>query len=336
MTQPFSSELAAEILQEIKGAKNILMHCHPNPDGDSMGSTLGMKYVLKTLGIESTIIRGDTDLPKYLSVLLGYETIVKKNIFEVDLSQYDLFLILDSGSLNQISKIKDPEFPSTLKTIVIDHHVSNTGYADINLVDSSYPSTCQIVVDLITSWNIAFTRDMALNLFVGMFTDTGGFRYHSTTHKTFLAAAKLAEVAPDFPEIMFQIENNNTKGRLKLHGYLLNSIETFFNDSVAFASISYDDIQKHGFTKDEISGAYITNEMKSVVGWNVCAYLMEIEPGIVKMSFRTRDEKAFDVSKLAVELGGGGHVRAAGAQIRGTLSEVKENVLETMKRVYNL
>ncbi len=336
MTQPFSPELAASILQEIKGAKNILMHCHPSPDGDSMGSTLGLKHALKTIGIESTIIKGDSDLPKYLSVLPGYDTVVLKNIHEVDLAAYDLFLILDSASINQISKIKEPVFPNTLKTIVIDHHVSNPGFAHINLVDTTSPSTCQVILDLLNVWNIKLNRDSALNLFVGMFTDTGGFRYHSTTSKTLNMAAQLADIAPDFTDVLFELENNNTKGRLKLHGFLLNSIETHFNDSVAFASISYNDLQKEGFTKEEITGAYITNEMKSVVGWNVCAYFMEIEPGIVKMSFRTRDEKAFDVSKLALELGGGGHTRAAGAQVKGTLPEVKQKVLEAIKKVFNL
>lgn len=333
MTEPFSTEIAGKILEEIKQAKRILMHCHPSPDGDSLGSTLGLKHALGSLGKDITLIKGDSNLPGYLSMLPGYATIVEKNIFEVDFNQFDLFLILDSASLHQISKIKDLEFPKNLKTIVIDHHISNPGYADINLVDSTYPATCEIVYDLLKSWNIEITPDAALCLLIGIFTDTGGFRYAPTSPNTFKAAAELSSQAPNFLDSIFLMENNNAKGRLVLHGLLLQSIETHLNDSVAFASVSYDELQKHGIKQEEF-GVPVVNEMKSVTGWNISVVFMEVEPGMVKMSFRTRDHILYDISKLAVEVGGGGHSRAAGAQIKGNLAEAKAQVLNAIKVVY--
>jgi phosphoesterase RecJ-like protein len=336
MTHPFSPELAHQIFDEIKKANKILMHCHPGPDGDSVGSTLAMKYALASLGKDADLIKGDSDIPQYLSILPGVDTIIKKNIYDVDLTQYDLFLILDAGGLNQISKIKDPVFPPNLTTIVIDHHKSNTGYATINLVDPSYPATTQIVFDLLKLWNIPLTKEIALNLLIGLYTDTGGFSYPTTTYKTFEAAAELSKVAPDYTDLIFHIQNSNTKGRLKLKGILLNTIEEYCEGSVALASISYEDLQKYEINAEDATGVFIANEMKSVVGWNVTAFMMESNPGIVKVSFRTRDMKKYDVSKLATAVGGGGHAGAAGAEIQGTLAEAKEKIVAAIKTLWNM
>jgi bifunctional oligoribonuclease and PAP phosphatase NrnA len=334
--QEIAREKADEILSEIKKAERILMHCHPHADADSLGSTLAMSFALQSMGKKPTIIKGDSDLPKYLSSLPGYHTIVQKNILELDLKEYDLFLILDSGSPNQITKIKELVFPLPITTIAIDHHASNTGFADINLVDNTYPATCQMVYDLFRQWNISINRDMALCLFIGMYTDTGGFRYKPTSAMTLKAAAHLAEIAPNFTDILFAMDNSNTKGRLMLQGLLFSSIETHVNDSIALASVSYQQLAKNSISLDDAAGVDIANNLKSVVGWNLGISLVELEPGIIKISMRTRDPESFDVSKLALKLGGGGHKSAAGAQIKGTIDEVKKRVLEAAKGVYDL
>ncbi len=334
MIQPFSKELSAEIFSHIKNAKKILMHCHPNPDGDSLGSTLGMKHALTSIGKDVTVIKGDSALPHYLKALPGYDSIVLKNIFEVDLSEYDLFLVLDSGSQEQISKLGPVTFPSGLKTIIIDHHKSNIGFADINMIDISSPAAAQVVYYFLEANGIVPTKESALCLFIGMYTDTGGFKYRPVNSQTLAAASKLAEIAPDYPDIIFQMENNNTKGRLVVQGLLIQSIQTHFNNHVAFASLSQEDIKAHNITDDETGGIDITNYMKSVVGWNICVSFVERVPGFIKMSFRTRDTVLYDVSKIAVAIGGGGHAASAGAQLPGTIAEVQEKVLKTLPEVY--
>jgi bifunctional oligoribonuclease and PAP phosphatase NrnA len=326
--------LSQEIFSEITKAQKILMHCHPNPDADSIGSTLALYHALKSIGKEPTVIKGDSNLPQYLSILPGYTEIVKKNIFEVDLKEFDLFLILDSGSPNQITKLGELNFPLEIKTIVIDHHRSNTSYADINLIDNSYPATCQIVYDLLNEWSIPLNANIALNLFIGTYTDTGGFRFKPTSQKTLASASKLVELAPNFTDALFFMENCNTKGRLILQGRMLSHIETFFSDSVAFASISRAEIDLLGITEDDMAGIDVANLLKTVVGWNLGVSLIEVEQNKVKISFRTRDNRIFDVSKVALLVGGGGHAGAAGAQIIGTLDEAKEKVIEAIKEAY--
>ena len=122
------TKLSSVILDEIKKAKKILLHLHPRPDGDSVGSSLAMMQVIEGMGKDVVVIKGDSPLPKYLSSLPGFSKIVEKNFFEVDLSEFDLFISQDSGSFNMISNLGDIKFPETMKVIVIDHHISNTNY----------------------------------------------------------------------------------------------------------------------------------------------------------------------------------------------------------------
>ena len=156
-----NKKLIPVIWDEIQKSQSILLHCHPNPDADSIGSALAMMHMLEGIGKKVTIIAGDSDLPRNMAHLPGYEKIERKSFFEIDLKSYDLFLIQDSGAINQISKKGTITFPEHLKTIVIDHHASNPGFADINLIDLSYPATCQIIFDLFKEWNIKITPPIA-------------------------------------------------------------------------------------------------------------------------------------------------------------------------------
>lgn len=322
------------ILSEIKKATSILLHLHPSPDGDSAGSTLALAHALIGMGKKATVIKGDSNLPGHLSMLPGFNTIVEKNYFETDLSEFDLFIILDASALGQISRIKEVTFPPNLKTIVIDHHASNPGFADINLVEPAIPAACQILYELLTSWNVPITSEIAECLFVGIYTDTA-LKYPGTTARTYEIVAKLIEKAPNFTDLIAGIENSNTKGRLMLEALMLNSIEMHFSDSVAFASASFDEMQKKGIIDDDTHGSGTANTLVSVIGWEVGVTFIEQKPGVVKLSFRTRDSSRFDLSKVAVVLGGGGHKGAAGAEIRGTMAEAKEATLRALASSYS-
>src|ERR1035437_290287 len=171
---------APKIFAAIKAANNILLHCHPSPDPDSVGSALAMKFALESLGKKATVIRGDSEIPQAFMHFPGADSIVPKNFFEVDLKEFDLFIIQDTGNLDRVSHLGEMKIPSSLPTIVIDHHISNHGFGTlVNLVDVSYPSTSLILFDLFKVWNIRITEDIAGDLFIGAYTDTGGFRYES-------------------------------------------------------------------------------------------------------------------------------------------------------------
>src|ERR1035437_3297518 len=193
---------APKIFAAIKAANNILLHCHPSPDPDSVGSALAMKFALESLGKKATVIRGDSEIPQAFMHFPGADSIVPKNFFEVDLKEFDLFIVQDSGSMSMISRRGEIKFPKTLNVIVIDHHATIADFGSINLIEPSYPACCQILFDLFKEWKILITPDIAKNLFIGTYTDTGGFKYEKTAPETLAMAAELTKIAPDFHKII--------------------------------------------------------------------------------------------------------------------------------------
>lgn len=328
-------KLAPLIWSEIQKANNILLHCHPSPDGDSVGSALATMNLLTGLGKQVTVISGDSEIPIGLSLLPGYDKIQLKNFLQVDLTKFDLFISLDSSSPNQISQKGDVVFPPTLRTINIDHHISNTNYAQLNLVEPKYPAVCQILYDVFKLWTCRITPEIAICLFVGLYTDTGGFKHIGAIPESLDVGAALVHLYPDFPRIIFHLENSYEPQNVTYLGLALSNIETYFHNNVALSAISLELLQNHDISVKHTEKMEVANTLKSVVGWNIGVSLVEHEPNIVKVSLRTRDHKKYDVSKIAVATGtGGGHPVAAGATIQQPMPEAIKFLLETIQKVY--
>lgn len=339
---PEQKETAFKVFEVIKSSNSILLHCHPSPDPDSLGSALATKFALESIGKKVTVIAGDSSIPKGFLHFPGAESVLNQNYSQTDISQFDLFIIQDTGSLEMISRKSPVTFPDTLKTVVIDHHASNSGFAQVNIVATQYPSTTEILFDLFSLWGIAFSHDMAVNLYIGLFTDTGGFRYDRVTRHSFGMASKLIEIAPDMLDAVKIMENSSSEGRINFLGLALSQKKVFKFDtpvdgadlgSFVISYISYTDVARLGLTPDDWSGSEISYILRSVVGWNVSCLLIEATPGESKASFRTRDHVRFDVSKVALALGGGGHKAAAGATVVLPALEAVEKIAETIKQV---
>jgi phosphoesterase RecJ-like protein len=316
--------------EQIKASERILLHLHPKPDLDSIGSALATYHALKSLGKKVVVIKGDSVLPESFSVLPGYENIVHQNYFETKIDDFDLGIFQDSGSKQMISRKGEVVFPSHLKTIVIDHHKTNEKYGNVNIVDASYASTTELLYDLFKEWGIEITKDIAINLYVGMYSDTGGFKYSSTTPRTFKTASAVVEIYPDFPKVISKIENSNAKGKIYFDALALSSVETFFNDSVAISCVSFEDQQKKGVVREDSDNNYIANMLIGVKEWQVAVTLIEKSPSEISISFRS---KGPDVSISAQKIGGGGHALAAGATLLMSLQQAKEKVLESLSSV---
>jgi phosphoesterase RecJ-like protein len=333
---PIIHEKAPLILAEIQKAKSILLHCHPSPDPDSVCSALAMKFACEQLGKKATVIRGDSSaISDGFLHFPGTQTIVGKSFGEINLKDFDLFIIVDSGSPDRISSKNTPIFPLPIRTINIDHHKSNESFADINLVDTCV-STTFILFQLFTLWNIIMTHDIALDLFIGMYTDSGGFKYRPIDYKVFQALPILVKEAPDFVDAIFKMENSERKESIFFEALALGSIQTFLDGNMAIASVTYKQIQDNHIPIEAIH-TDIPNKLKSVVGWNIGMVLTEREPGFVKVSMRSRDVDKFDVSRLAVALGGGGHRAAAGIPFKGiSIEEARDRIVSKAKELYNL
>ncbi len=321
---------AVGAFEAIKKAKRILLHLHVKPDQDSIGSALAMHHILKSIGKDVVVIKGDSDLPKRFSFLPGYENIVHKNYFEINLNEFDLFIIQDSGSKELISQKGDISFPSHLKTLIIDHHSSNIGFGDINIIDPSYSAVSELLYDIFTEWDIKITEDTAACLYVGIYGDTGGFKYASTSVRTMKVISALVEIYPNFLNLIRELDYNLSKEQVLFQGLALNSIETHFNDSVAISIISYDAMQKLNIRREDIDSNTVASNLIMVKNWEIGITMIEREPDQVGISLRSRGK--YDVSKVALELGGGGHKPAAGATLRMPLDEAKGKLLDVIKR----
>ncbi len=329
LTQP-----AKQIWSLIQAADSILLHLHPGPDPDSVGSSLAMYHILSAAGKKVTLIKGDSDLPADFSLLPGFEHIVKNNFFELDLDAYDLFLILDSASLGMVSKVAEVSFPEKLKTVVIDHHISNRGFGDINLIDSSAPATAAVLYNLFTIWPVEITPSVALCLFVGLYGDTGGFRHPGTTEQTFLIAAKLVAICPDFPKVLSELGAQNTPGQIKFRSLAYSLVEVLGIGRVALIAVDHKQLLNNNLTRDDAENQELPNNLISVKDWLIGISLLEKEPNETYISFRSRAADSYNVSKVAERIGGGGHPPAAGALFRGSATEAKRVVEQALRDVY--
>jgi phosphoesterase RecJ-like protein len=317
-------QLAQDIWVAIAKAKKVLLHCHVNPDADSIGSALAFYHVLKNMGKDATVISGDSALPADVNGMSGFVDITLKHFGEVDLTQFDTFISLDSSDLNRISQKVAITFPSSLTVINIDHHGSNPKFGQFNIIWPAHSSTCEMLYDLFVFWKIQITPAIAECLFMGIFTDTGGFQY-ATTGNTFQAAGALRDIAPRIPELIFELRNNDTPEMLKIEGLAFNNVEVV--GDVAMVLLSYETLTINKIDPLLVRTGYVANRLKAVRGWNVGVCAVEQESGIFRLSFRTRDAKKYNLATIAEQLGGGGHAAAAGATMTGTWPEVKAKLV---------
>ncbi|MFA6297056.1 MAG: bifunctional oligoribonuclease/PAP phosphatase NrnA [Candidatus Paceibacterota bacterium] len=315
----------------IKETKSVLLHLHVKPDPDSIGSALAMYHALLGLGKKVTVIKGDSSLPEIFSFLPGFKDIVLKNYFEIDVGEFDLFIVQDSGSKDMISRKGEVIFPDHLKTIVIDHHKTNTKFGDVNFVDASYSSTAEYLYDLFKEWGIEITKDIAQCLYIGIYGDTGGFRYSTTTTRTMSVIAELTRIYPDFPKLIEVLEYNNSKEKIYFDAIALGLIETFFDGRVALSCIPFKTMEEKGITREMSDNNIVAGTLLTVKDWEVTGTLIEKAPGEISISFRSKNNK--DVSEVAVALGGGGHKFASGTNLWCSLEEAKNKVLETLTQV---
>jgi phosphoesterase RecJ-like protein len=171
---------------------------------------------------------------------------------------------------------------------------------------------------------------------MGIYTDTGGFKYLKDPVPTLEIVGELAKFARDYPNTIFTLENSNKKQKLIFEGLALLSIKEFFNGIVAVASVSRDDLVKNNINKEDIIPSIISNQLKSVISYDIGIVMVEEDKDMVKLSIRTRDSNKYDVSKLAVSLGGGGHMAAAGARLNMNIQNAIDKVVENIKVIYNL
>lgn len=301
------------------------MFSHVRPDGDALGSQLALGLSLKKLGKEVLIWNEEGMLEKY-SFLPRAELLSKPPAAPEDV---DVVFALDTAIQNRLGTAL-PAVKSSKLCINIDHHPSNPKYGDIVYIDPKAPATGQILFELITSQKLPMDADIATNLYVAISTDTGSFQYPNTTARTFEIAAELIRAGVDVGRISQLTYENYPRRRIELLRDLLGTLHFDANDRVASFSLTLDCAKTLGVLPEDNEG--LIDHIRAIRGVIVAIFFEELSDGKVRVSMRSKSEEV-NVCAICEKFGGGGHVLAAGARIRGSLAEVEKRVLEEVRNV---
>ncbi|WP_312078031.1 bifunctional oligoribonuclease/PAP phosphatase NrnA [Chryseobacterium sp.] len=326
----FTSAELSEIKTLLKPENKIVILTHYNPDGDAIGSSLGLKHYLSAKGISAEVVVPN-DFPKFLkwmpeakkNIIAEYKRKVASDlIFEAD-----VIFCLDFNSPSRIGILGDWLTKAKAKKILIDHHQQPESF-DFVYSDTIIPATCQMIYHFIEAMgdeNLV-NKDIADCLYTGIMTDTGGFRFRSTSATTHRIVANLIEKGADPSIISSNTWDTNTVSRLQLLALILGRIEVVNDGSVAILHLSRNELKEYGFQKGDTEG--FVNYGLSILGVKMSAFFMEdLYEDFIKISFRSKD--SIDVNQFSRKyFNGGGHINAAGGKSLETLMETIETFKE--------
>ena len=319
------SEKFEQIGQALRENQRFAVLSHVRPDGDALGSQLALGLSLKQLGKDVRIWNEDGMLEKY-SFLPSANLLTKP---PADPEDVDVAIALDTAIQNRLGTAL-PAVRSAKVWINIDHHPSNPGYGDLVQIDPKAPATGEILFELIKSEKLPIDAAIAENLYVAISTDTGSFQYPNTTARTLEIAAELIRAGVDVGRVSQLTYENYPRRRVELLRDLLGTMRFDASDRVASFSLSLATAKKLGVLPEDNEG--LIDHLRAIRGVIIAVFFEELPDGKVRVSMRSKSEKV-NVCAICEKFGGGGHVLAAGARVRGTLPEVEKKVLEEVRDI---
>jgi len=301
----------------VSRADRILIISHIRPDGDAVGSTLGLGLILEEMGKEVSLVLED-GVPKVFNHLTGSDRIIREAV-----GVFDLVIVVDSSDIERIGSVLD-DFGEP--DVNIDHHPTNTQFAKLNLVRDNAVATVEIIYDLVQELSYPINLPIAEALLTGLLTDSLGFRTSNTNPQTLRIAAELMELGANLPILYRRAMLEKSIEAVKYWGQGLSGIQ--MEDRLVWASLSLEDRIAADYSgRDD---ADLINILARIKETDISVVFVEQKNGSVKVSWRSRP--GFDVSSIATQFGGGGHKPAAGADIKGDLKRVREEVLEATRK----
>lgn len=321
MEQAFEMSLTTMIELAISKANRVLVITHVDPDGDAIGSLTAVGQMLLQQGKQVTLACDDGVPERFRYLPLTQR--VKRKID--DYAQYDLLIGVDCGDESRMGNIY-ANFPYEKPTIInIDHHITNTEFGNLNLVDAKATSTTEILFTLFQELEIELTTDIAQSLLTGLVTDTLAFRVVGVTAKTLEIASALMGAGANLSQITMQALNIRPYSTLRMWRAGLNRVN--LEDGVAWSTISNKDRADAGFRGKSSGG--LVNFLADVKEAGIGTVLMEVDDGSIRVGFRARPP--YDVSVIARKLGGGGHPLASGCTLDGPLEAAEAIVVAACK-----
>lgn len=310
----------------IKNSTKILIMSHINPDGDALGSTSSMYTIIYEKFKKKADILVIGHLPNCYKFLPHIETAK----FEFDISMvYDLVITLDVASLDRLAN-HQILFDKAKNTINIDHHKTNNGFADINIINPSASSTGEVLLGIYNEQNWDISLETATGLYTAILTDTGGFRYENTSEKVFLSVAQLVKIGINPNEIYKNCYEKKSKDFVMFQNSCVNKAEFLFNDKVAYTTVYKKDLEKYQAKDDFTEG--LVETLRAIDSTEIAFIAKEIDSKSTKISMRS---KTVDVAGICAEYGGGGHTFAAGCLIKTSIDKAIKKLLKTIEEHLN-
>jgi phosphoesterase RecJ-like protein len=310
-------EQAVELIQR---STRPLLICHVYPDGDAIGSLLGLGLGLRALGKTPTLACEHPSPPKF-SFLSGYDTIVNT----LDSDQFDLVIGLDSSDLARLGNVYDADRLHGIPLVIIDHHATNLYFGDVNLVDPTVASTAQLVLALLDHLGVPVEQDIANCLLTGITTDTVGFRTANVTPQVMKDTMRLMEAGASLSLVAQRSFNQRPLIELSLLARGLGRLEA--EHGLAYSEILLADRRACGYQGGGDVG--LVGMLARTKEVHIAAVFVEKENNEVEVGFRA--DPGYDVAQVALGLGGGGHAAASGCTVPGSLEAVKARVLPLLR-----
>ena len=320
-------DVKQQACQMIQAAKNILVTCHVNPDGDSLGSMISFAESAKLAGKNVTLIT-HKPIENNLAFLTAGQQFEPADKFD-DLAQScDLILVVDTNSRSQLDCFTQTIEAHAGKTCFVDHHATTDNLGKVNWTDTSSCAAGLMVFELLKSldWQINSTSRDAIA--TAILTDTGWLRFSNTDSRALRAIAELVDLGCSTSELYDAIFNTLRVEKLKLTQHALANLEMYFTDKLAVMQLSADDFEKTGAILSETDS--IVNYAMQIATVEAAIILVQA-PDMVRVSLRSR--KNVDVAKIANQFGGGGHARAAGCKFKTDLKSAKTDLIKSFEAI---
>lgn len=312
-----------KIYHLINNNQKFILSTHINPDGDSIGSELALYSLLTELNKKVWIVNTDPT-PAIYSFLPNIDQITHVPPSE----QAEVLIVVDVGDLERIGSKLSTILPHDQILVCIDHHVTNTGFADYSLIEHDACATCEVLYRLIKRHDKPIGKERAICLYTGIMDDTGCFRHANTTPSAHRAAADLIAEGVQVDEIYRRVYETVPQGAIHLLAKVLNTLELTPDGKIAWFYVNQEMFKKTCSKPEDVEG--FAGYPRSIDTVDVAIFLRELEDGSTKVSFRSQNNVAVD--KVAVDFGGGGHKYAAGCEIEMPYEKVAKVLVDDVQR----
>ncbi len=306
---------------------DFLILSHIDPDGDALGSSLGLCWALRAIG-KNAVVANESPVPANLVFLPGASEIRLTRDLK---APWRSVFVLDCSSIDRVGPVGLALVAPDAHVACVDHHAGSDGFGNPRLVNVDASATAELIYEILEDYGLPITPEIAAALYTGIASDTGAFRFRNTTPRVLRLAARLVERGADPSRTADSLFGRKSAASLRVLGLALASLESRADGKVSALTISRAMFDEAKASSEDADG--IVQYAQTVNGARVGVLLQETAPGEVRISFRS--DGSVDVNLVAGRFGGGGHRNAAGARLRGDLNVVRESVLVALEQAVN-